>query len=90
MTSEANITRKYLNLVTLSNSQSNIDRDKEEVLTNFLLLPIKMHLVFERFKVSLFAFSHRHCYVVEICIKLVLQLARFFCKSVKNSVASVQ
>ena len=56
--SEANITPKYLHLFTLSNSQLKIDRDNEEILYNFLLLPIDMDLVFERLKVSLSAFSH--------------------------------
>ena len=58
MKSEANITPKYLHLFTLSNSQLKVDRDNEEILYNFLLLPIDMDLVFERLKVSLFDFRH--------------------------------
>ena len=42
----------------LSNSQSKIERDDQEILCNLLLLPISMDFVLERFKVSLFAVSH--------------------------------
>ena len=58
MKSEANIAPKYLNLFMLSNLQSKIERDNEEIVNNYLLLPINMDLVLESFKVSLFAFSH--------------------------------
>ena len=42
----------------LSNSQSKIERDNEEIVNNYLSLPINIGLVLESFKVSLFAFSH--------------------------------
>ena len=58
MKSEANIAPKYLNLFMLSNLQSKIERDNEEIVNNYLLLPINMDLVLESFKASLFAFSH--------------------------------
>ena len=57
MKSEANIIPKYLNLFMLSNSQSKIERDNEEIVNNYLLLPINIGLVLESFKVSLFAFT---------------------------------
>ena len=58
MKSEANIAPKYLNLFMLSNPRSKIERDNEEIVNNYLLLPINMDLVLESFKVSPFAFSH--------------------------------
>ena len=57
MKSEANIAPKYLNLFMLSNPRSKIERDNEEIVNNYLLLPINMDLVLESFKISLFAFS---------------------------------
>ena len=58
MKSEANIAPKYLNLFMLSDLRSKIERDNEEIVNNYLLLPTNMDLVLESFKVSLFAFSH--------------------------------
>ena len=58
MKSEANIAPKYLNLFMLSDLRSKIERDNEEIVNNYLLLPINMDLVLESFKVSLFTFSH--------------------------------
>ena len=58
MRSEANKTPQYLNLITRSNPHSKIGIDNEEILNNFLFLPIHMDLVLERLKGSLFAFIH--------------------------------
>ena len=49
---------RYLKLLTLFTLWSKIDTVRAILLSNFLLLPTSIHLVFSRFKVSLWSFSH--------------------------------
>ena len=49
---------RYLKLLTLFTLWSKIDTVRAILLSNFLLLPTSIHLVFSRFKVSLWLFSH--------------------------------
>ena len=49
---------RYLKLLTLFTLLSKIDTVRAIFLSNFLLLPTSIHLVFSRFKVSLWSFSH--------------------------------
>ena len=49
---------RYLKLLTLFTLWSKINTIAAIFLSNFLLLPTSIHLVFSRFKVSLWSFSH--------------------------------
>ena len=49
---------RYLKLLALFTLWSKIDTVSPILLSNLLLLPTSIHLVFSRFKVSLWSFSH--------------------------------
>ena len=49
---------RYLKLLALFTLWSKIDTVRAILLSNLLLLPTSIHLVFSRFKVSLWSFSH--------------------------------